>query len=512
VTAVTHPNNTSTAPVSIENVELKLEVISLKAQLTRANALIKIYEEQIHLAKLQKFAKRSEKTQNLTLPLFDEQENDEVVETIEPLDEEREQVTYSRRKPKVGRKLDTSKLPREQRIYDLPEADKICGCGNHLEKMGQESSEQLEYIPAVLKVIEHIKIKYTCRHCETITSQSKPESPLPKSMASSSLISDVIIKKYDHHLPLYRQSQIFAQEGIDIPDNTLGNWVMGAATVLEPLGVALWQQLMKVHQLQADETTVKILKPEQKGYWWGYHSLEENNRFIVFEFSLTRGAVVANARLSGYSGILQTDGYSGYNDLRAKSNITAAGCWDHARRKFTDCIKVTGHDEQSIAAKFLKLINKLYKIERDCKAASSQQRLKTRQERAKPIIESLLEQAKKVNAPPKSALAKAITYIINQYDDLSTYLSYDIPISNCLIENHIRPFALGRKNWLFVGNEVAANKSALLYSLIQTCKINHINPKQYLIFVLNQVHAMRRGEIDPVSLLPQFVDPNLLSM
>jgi transposase len=299
---------------------------------------------------------------------------------------------------------------------------------------------------------------------------------------------------------------------IDIPDNTLGNWVMGAATVLEPLGVALWQQLMKVHQLQADETTVKILKPEQKGYWWGYHSLEENNRFIVFEFSLTRGAVVANARLSGYSGILQTDGYSGYNDLRAKSNITAAGCWDHARRKFTDCIKVTGHDEQSIAAKFLKLINKLYKIERDCKAASSQQRLKTRQERAKPIIESMLEQAKKVNAPPKSALAKAITYIINQYDDLSTYLSYDIPISNCLIENHIRPFALGRKNWLFVGNEVAANKSALLYSLIQTCKINHINPKQYLIFVLNQVHAMRRGEIDPVSLLPQFVDPNLLSM
>jgi transposase len=506
MTTTVHQNITSTQSVNIENVELKLE---LKEQLTRANALLKIYEEQLHLAKLQKFAKRSEKTQNLTLPLFDEQENDEVVETIEPLDGEHEQVTYSRRKPKVGRQLDTSQLPREKIIHDLPETDKICGCGNHLEPMGQESSEQLDYIPAVLKVIEHIKIKYTCRRCETITSPPKPLSPLPKSMASASLMAEVIIKKYDHHLPLYRQSQILAQEGIEIPDNTLGNWVMGAATVLEPLGAALWQQFMLIHKLQADETTVKILKPDQKGYWWAYHSLEEHNRFIVFEFSLSRGAFVVNTRLNNYSGILQTDGYSGYNDLRAKSDIKSAGCWDHARRKFTECIKMTGHDEQSIAAQFLKLINKLYKIERDYKSAHSEQRLKARQTCSEPIIESLLEQAKKINAPPKSALAKAITYLINQYKDLTTYLYNDIPISNCLIENHIRPFALGRKNWLFVGNEVAANKSALLYSLIQTCKINRINPKQYLVFVLNQVHAMRRGDINPVSLLPQFVDRNL---
>src|SRR5262249_40594930 len=144
VTAVIHQNVPSPEAINNENVELKLEVISLKEQLTRAAALIKIYEEQIHLAKLQKFSKRSEKTQTLTLPLFDEHENDEVVEIIEPLDEEREQITYSRRKPKVGRKLDTSKLPREQMIHDLPEADKFCGCGNHLEEMGRESSEQLE--------------------------------------------------------------------------------------------------------------------------------------------------------------------------------------------------------------------------------------------------------------------------------------------------------------------------------------------------------------------------------
>jgi transposase len=501
---VTHQNS-----ASIET--LQSEIFSLKAHLQRANALIKIYEEQLHLEKLRKFAKHSEKTQTLNLSLFDELESDEVTATITPLDAETQQITYTRRKPKVGRRLDTSQLPRERRIHDLPESEKMCPCGRCLEKFDEETSEQLEYIPAVLKVVEHVRLKYTCRSCETVKSQPKTESPLPKSMASASLIADVIIKKYDHHLPLYRQSMILAQEGIDIPDNTLGNWVMGAAEVLAPLGEALWQQLVSIHKLQVDETTVKLLKPEQKGYLWAYHSLPEHNRFVIFEFALSRGASVVNARLTDYEGVLQTDGYSGYNELQAKPHVVAAGCWDHARRKFTECIKINANDEQGAAGRLVKLINKLYKIERDCRSATSEHRLHTRQTLAKPIMDSLFAEAKKVHAPPKSVLGKAVTYLLNRPEALQTYLYHDIPISNCLIENQIRPLALGRKNWLFVGNPVSANKAALLYSLIQTCKINRINPKQYLIAVLKQVHPMRRGEVSPVTLLPQFINRDLLA-
>src|SRR4029078_9147023 len=179
------------------------------------------------------------------LSLFDEGEADEVTETVKPITPEKEQVTYERikRKIKKGRTLDTSKLTRERQIHDLTEAEKLCECGCMREKIGEDISEQLEYIPETLKVIEHVKIKYTCRTCETIKAGAKPLQPIPKSLASASLLTEVIIKKYDHHLPLYRQSKIFAQEGIDIPDNTLGNWVMQSAELLSPLVKALWQQL-----------------------------------------------------------------------------------------------------------------------------------------------------------------------------------------------------------------------------------------------------------------------------
>ena len=183
-----------------------------------------------------------------------------------------------------GSNIDTSNLVREQIIHDLTAAEKICACCNNaLCKIGEDKSEQLELVPAQIKVIEHITLKYACKNknCETIKQSKKSEAPIQKCMAGASLIVDVVIKKYDHHLPLYRQSKIFTQDGIDIPDNTLGNWVMGAATVLEPLKKTFWEKIILSHYLQVDETPVKILHPDKKGYLWAYQSLDPGNKFIL---------------------------------------------------------------------------------------------------------------------------------------------------------------------------------------------------------------------------------------
>ena len=266
-------------------------------------------KEQFKLSQHRKFGRSSENSQTLQMEIIF---NEDGCITEPPEKDEVEKITYTRRKPKTrGRQLDTSKLPREQQLHDLRDDEKICACGCQLKKIGEDISEQVERIPEQYKVIEHIRPKYACPGCETVKSASKPECPIPKCMAGTSLITDVIIKKYEHHLPLYRQSKILSQAGLEIPDNTLGNWVMGSAEVLAPLGEALQQQFLKIGILQADETPVKVLKPGKSGYLWAYHSCQPGNRFIFFEFSLTRSGDNVNRRLKDYQGLLQTDGYSG---------------------------------------------------------------------------------------------------------------------------------------------------------------------------------------------------------
>lgn len=344
----------------------------------------------------------------------------------------------------------------------------------------------IDHIREQIKVIEHVQPKYTCRQCETIKSAKKPTSPLPKCMASARLITDVVMKKYEHHLPLYRQSKIFAGQGLAIPDNTLGNWVMGAAEVLCPLQDALHQQFLNTRIIQADETPVTVLKPHKKGYLWAYHSCDPKNRFIFFEFNLSREGGNPDRVLKNFSGLLQADGYSGYNNLRKKPEVTHFGCWDHARRKFTDVVKINGNNKAGKAGEILVHIGALYQVEKDIKNFSVNERTMARQKKSKPLLDLIFRKLEKICAPPQSALGKAVAYCLNQKPYLCRYINYgEIEISNCWVENQIRPFAVGRRNWLFVGNEKSANKSALLYSLIQTCKLNQVDPRQYLEYVLS---------------------------
>ena len=376
------------------------------------------------------------------------------------------------------------KLPREVVVHDLSEAEKCCSkCGNQLEKFGEDRSEQLEYVPAQVKVIEHVCSKYTCRCCETVKTGTKPEMPIPKSMATPSLIAEVIIKKYEHHLPWYRQSQIFAQDGLDIPANTIGNWFLQSGEVVAPLGIALKDQINNTRVLQADETPVKVLENNIRGYMWGYHSLQPNNRFVLFEYNDSRSGMVAIYNLEKYSGILQTDGYSGYNELRSRSNVISIGCWAHCRRYFTDVIKISSSNGKE--HEVVKWISKLYQIkstarEQDLSFAA---RRELRQTQAPPILRKIHELLTNTVPPPKSALGKAISYALNHWEYLTRYLEYG----------------------------EAAKTAALFYSLIQTCKLNGVHPKKYLIYVLHQAGRMRRHEVEPASLLPQFIDKSLLA-
>jgi len=490
------------------------ENVNLKHSLEEMEKKYIYLLEQIKLSKQRQFGRKSEANLELGMQLelqFDVEESVETEEAKETTQED-ETITYTRSKPKAGRKIDTSSLLREEIIHDLSDEEKHCKCcGKELEKIGEDRSEQLEYIPEQIKVIEHIRPKYACRCCETIQMAAKPEAPLPKSMAGASLIAEVIIKKYEHHLPWYRQSKIFAQQGMDIPANTIGNWFMQAGAVLEPLSHALREQLHHTNVLQADETTVKVLLENIKGYMWCYHSCVPANRFVIFEYNDSRSGAVINNTLVNYQGILQSDGYSGYNSMRDKEGVVNIGCWAHCRRKFAEVVKMTSQTGK--AHEIVSLIAKLYKVEVKARELNLgfEARKKLRQEEAKPILEKIHRCLSKSSAPPKSAIQMAITYALNQWNYLIRYIDYgEVEIDNNWVENQIRPFAVGRKNWLFTGNREAAATAAFFYSIIQTCRLNTIDPRSYLIYVLNQVRNMRIGEIDPKILLPQFIDRKLL--
>lgn len=502
--------------LSKENEELQQNQKALENQ-------IACYVEQIRLGKIKQFGQKSETSGQLELLLsaaFDETgeigqaEDKDETKADENLTDT-ETITYTRKKKGIGRRIDTSKLPREVIIHDLSKAEKSCSkCGSQLEKFGEDRSEQLEYIPAQVKVIEHVvpKYKYSCNCCDTVKSAAKPNLPLPKSMASPSLITEIIIKKFEHHLPWYRQSKIFSQDGLDIPANTISNWFMQAGEVLEPLSTALKKQINNTNILQVDETPVQVLKNNVNGYMWGYHSLKPKNRFILFEYNESRGGKIPNDSLDKYQGILQTDGYSGYNNLRARDNIIAIGCWAHCRRYFTDVVKIS--NKSGKAHEIVKWIGKLYQIEAEAREQNLtfESRKDLRQSQAPPILKKIREKITKATPLPKSALGKAITYALNHWEYLTRYVDNgEAEIDNNLIENQIRPFALGRRNWLFLGNEKSAKRASFFYSIIQTCRINNIDPRKYLIYVLSKATEIRRGEINPTNLLPQFIDKDLLS-
>jgi transposase len=407
-----------------------------------------------------------------------------------------------KRRPK--RQALPAHLPRIEHRHEL--TDCTCGaCGSALTVIGEDISEQLDIIPARFFVHRHIRPKYACRSCETVTAAPLPPQAIDKGLPAPGLLAQVLTAKYQDHLPLYRQAVIYARQGVFLPRSTQAGWVGFCEVLLEPLGLRLRERLLTEPYLQADETTVPVLAPgtgkTHTGYLWVYRSGPFGARqAVVFDYADSRGNIWPTRFLEDFKGTLQVDGYAGYNEVFKREDILEAGCWSHARRKFFDVFKAT---RSPTAQEALRRIGQLYHIAAETKDLDSKARAQMRQERAGPILTEFKVWLEDIllKLPPASRLAEAIGYTLGRWPALRVYLKDgDIHIDNNPIERAIRGAALGRKNYLFAGSPSGARRAALIYSLIETCKLNGIEPYAYRKDVLTRLPTHPYRQLD--ELLP----------
>jgi transposase len=482
----------------IELHQLHERVATLEEEITQLKELLKLQQERL-------FGKTSEVSKpppggDETLSFDDAATNSGTVTVAEHT-----------RKKRGKRQLDTTDLPRHTVIHDLDENQRTCTCcEGALHFIGKEVTEQLEIIPARYCIIENVCMKYGCRSCESIVMAPKPEVPLPKSIAGASLLTDVVLSKYQYHLPLYRQSKIMKSYNVTVSDKTLANWVKSAGTGLFKVYDAFWTAIVKTNYLQVDETPVKQLDTNSKGYVWTYLAPRLGKGLVVFEFSETRSGTNASERLKEFNGLLQTDGYAGYAALRKRRGITGFGCLSHARRKFADVIKIS-KDKHGLAHEMVQRMKPLYALEARMRATNlpHRTRKRLRQKIARPLLKDIHAWLRliKPRVLPKSNLGKAIVYTLNQWRYVTAYLRHGMAeIDTNNVENKIREIALGKKNWLSIGNKESGKIHALWFTLVISAVINEINPRVYIHYLLSKMHAIRRGEIEPMTLLPDRID------
>jgi len=466
--------------------------------------------EELCLNKNRLYSSSSEKN-ILQSDLFDEAGIELPDEIKEQLDDEIEIKSHTRKKHPVRRSLPKD-LPREVIVHDISDTEKTCGCGSHLVRIGEEITEQLKYIPAQLSVVQHVRPKYACKPCqETVKIAPMPILFLPKCIATPELVAYTIIAKYCDHLPLYRQESIWNRLEIDLPRSSLCGWILKTAELCEPLVKLLQKLIIHYDYAQADETTVQVLDEigranTTKSYMWCYRGGGETI-CIVYEYQPTRAGYHAAQFLDGFKGYLQSDAYSGYNFANKNDDIIRIGCLAHARRKFADIVKVTKSNGLSHEA--IKYFRALYKIESRAREnnLSAQARYRLRQEKSQPILISFKAwlDTHLTKTPEQSKIGGAIRYTLSNWEALTNFLKDGrIEIDNNLLENAIRPFALGRKNWMFAGSPSGAKAGSIFYSLIETCKANNVEPYKYFCTMLHRIRLCK-SEDDYRALLPQFI-------
>ncbi|WP_114391507.1 IS66 family transposase [Notoacmeibacter marinus] len=417
------------------------------------------------------------------------------------------------RSPKP-RQTNRGSLPKHlERVEVVIEPDISCTCGAERHVIGEDVSERLDIIPAQFRVIVTRRPKYACRSCEGGIAQAPaPAHIIAGGMPTEATLAHVLVSKYADHLPLYRQAQIYSRQGLDLDRSTLAAWVGKSAFELTPVYEALMADLKRSTKLFMDETPAPVLAPGRKrtktGYFW---ALARDDRLwrgedppsVAFTYAPGRSGQHADTILKGFSGTLQVDGYAGYNRLlkRPAQDVTLAYCWAHARRKLHD---VAQSGAAPIAQEGLAQIQALYRIEKDLRGLSADQRLSARQERSKPIIDAfalwLARSRARVSA--KSPTGEALKYIAKYWDGLCRFLTDGrIELDNNTVERTIRPIALNRKNALFAGHDAGAQNWAVIASLIETCKLNRIEPHGYLSGVLTSI-ANGHKQKDIGQLLP----------
>jgi transposase len=394
------------------------------------------------------------------------------------------------------------RLPREQIVHENPCA--CPACGGELRALGEDSSEMLEYVPGHLKVIRHVRPKLSCKACQKIVQPAAPSRPIERGLAGPGLLAHVLVSKYSDHLPLYRQSQIFAREGIDLDRSTLADWVGGASGLLAPLVDAIVRYVLSTYKIHGDDTPVPVLCPgrhtTKEGRLWTYvrddrPAGSEEPPAVFFRYSPDRKGERPRAHLTNFTGVLQADAYAGFDRLYGEK-IKEVACWAHVRRKFYD-IHVSL--ASPIALEALDRIGRLYKIEEEIRGRPPDERQAVRQARAGPQLQSLLEWLHKSASTlsKKSELAKAIRYALSNWVALTRYRDDGrLEADNNAAERALRAVASGRKNWLFAGSDDGGERAAAIYTLIGTAKLNNLNPEGYLRHVLEHIaeHPINRLE------------------
>jgi transposase len=484
---------------------------------------IELLEEFVRLLKHKRFGRSSEKGSAWQLGLFNEAEFDlaELEEAEAARDEDTITVPAHERK-KPGRKPLPAWLPRVEILHDLAPEEKVCAHDGHgLVEIGREVSEQLEFIPATIEVLRHVRPKYGCPECKNgVKIAPLPPQPIPKSMASPGLLAHVAVSKYADGLPLYRVEKVLQRGDIDLPRSTLASWMVKVGELVQPLINLMREEMLAGDLLQCDETRLQVLKEPGKpatsqSYMWVQRAEVEQASLLLYDYDASRSGEVPKRLLEGFQGYLQTDGYEGYNAVCSANGLTHVGCWAHVRRKFDEALKAQRKSKkgakrsskESKALQGLSFIQKLYQIERQIAEEPLDERHRIRQERSKPILVKLRSwlDVSLGAVPPQSLTGKALGYLDKQWPKLVRYIEDGrLRIDTNLVENAIRPFVVGRKNWLFSDTVRGAEASANLYSLIETAKANGVEPYRYLRHVFTELpKATRLEEIE--GLLPHRV-------
>ena len=403
-------------------------------------------------------------------------------------------------------------LPRQE-VMHLVSGDCTCQeCGTELRQIGQDTSEVLEYQPGVFKVIRHVRPKLACARCRTIVQASAPSRPIERGLGGAGVITQVLVGKFCDHLPLYRQSQIYARQGVVLERSTLADWVAGAARLLQPLADAVRCYVLSAGKIHTDDTPVPVLSPgrgtTRTARLWVYARDDRpggdaSPAAVWFQYSPDRKGEHPRGHLAGFAGILQADAFAGYDQLFADGQVVEAACWAHARRKYYEIHKGQGEMPGTLAHQALLRIGALYGIEKDIRGKPAEERRCQRQSRARPLVEALhgwLHDALG-QLSAKSSMALAIGYSLNHWHALTRFVDDGhIEMDNNAAERALRAVVLGRKNYLHFGSDAGGERAAVIYTLIGSCKLGGIDPQAYLHHVLGRIADHPINRID--ELLP----------
>jgi transposase len=417
----------------------------------------------------------------------------------------------TRRRP--ARKPLPAELPRE--IETIAPSQQACpDCGGALRHLGEDVSETLEYVPARFKVIRTVRHKLSCACCARILQEPAPSRPIDRGLAGPALLAHVLVAKYANHLPLYRQSEIYAREGVELDRSTLADWVGGVSRTLRPLVDELRKYVLSAEKLHGDDVPVPVLEPgngkTKTGRLWTYvrddrPAGSEAAPAVWFAYSPDRKGEHPGGHLKTYRGILQADGYAGFKQLYDQGTILEAACWAHVRRKFHDLCQAHG---SPIAKEALERIGQLYGIEKEIRGRSPAERRDVRHARSKPLLESMLAWLKTAmtQLSRKSDVAVAIHYALQRWPALMLFCEDGrVEMDNNAAERALRAVALGRKNYLFAGSDAGGERAAAIYSLLGSAKLNGIDPETWLSAVLRRIadHPVNRiGELLPWNVFP----------